>query len=153
MRLPFPYFSVGGCCRHYLELIDKSQAACPLRINPIGNQPTAHPVAELALIIHAFPKSKSRRLRGGSFSASGNFYGPTADPLRWASDTASSVFSRTRQSARHRIWRGEGARTPHARPEVIPALVVVPCRMGPALNVTGHFSAFPKTGRARACGV
>jgi hypothetical protein len=55
-RLPFPYFSVGSCSGRYLELIIKFQVCYPLRTNPVGNQPTAHPVADLALKIPRIPK-------------------------------------------------------------------------------------------------
>ena len=55
-----------------------------------------------------------------------------------------------REPAQQRIWRGEGAHSPHARPDVMEALVAVPCRTGPALNVNGYFSAVAETGRARA---
>ena len=71
---------------------------------------------------------------------SGNFCGPTADPPGWLPGMRSYAFCRMRQPARQRIWRGEGARIPHARPEVMPVLVVVPWRMGPALNIDGAFS-------------
>ena len=122
---------------------------------PLAHQPYRKP-AERApcggACTHHSTHSQSQRavaFGGRKLFVSGNFCGPTAEPLGWVSGTASSVFSRTRQPARQRIWRGEGARTPHARPEVMPALAVAPCRTGPALNVTEHFSAVPETGRAR----